>query len=153
MDGSATRRLLLAGCLASLCVLIVAVAVREWSRSDSGAAISSINDSTGRQESARRNPGVPALPFPTNPDPSQCGIPVLWTGQKTAWLTGIYHGELVEPRVFLYDSHVRRRVTASAPHGTRVRVVLQQSNPVLDFYFVRVIGDPTRHGWVPAPFL
>ena len=32
-----------------------------------------------------RNPDVPDLPFPDNPDPTQCGIPAPWSGETQAW--------------------------------------------------------------------
>lgn len=100
-----------------------------------------------------RDPDVPALPFADNPDPSQCGIPVRWGESGEAWLTGLWEGELIQPEVLLYDSHLRAGVTAGAPHGTEVEIVLFQENPVLDYYFVRIPGDPGGEGWVPAPFL
>jgi hypothetical protein len=43
----------------------------------------------------QRSPEVPELPFPDNPDPSQCGIPIQWGAEEPAWLSGIYDGELV----------------------------------------------------------
>lgn len=101
-----------------------------------------------------RDPDVPSLPFDDNPDPSQCGIPVQWGGADSeAWLTGEWHGELIQPDVLLYDSHLRVSVTGKAPHGARVEVILFQENPVLDYYFVRVAGTTVREGWVPEPFL
>jgi hypothetical protein len=103
--------------------------------------------------SAERDPDVPQLPFPDNPDPSACGIPTLW-GNASGRLTGIYQGQLVEPTVYLYDSHLRNHITAALPSGTPVQVELYQSNPVLDFYYVRAeTPDGPRQGWVPAPFL
>ncbi len=98
-----------------------------------------------------RDPEVPDLPFEDNPDPNQCGIPVQWGSDGQAWLSGLYGGELIQPTVFLYDSHLRQSVTGSAAHGSEVQVVLFQENPVLDYYFVRV--DGRQEGWVPAPFL
>lgn len=56
---------------------------------------------------ANRSPDVPDLPFPDNPDPSQCGIPQLWGDDTSAYLTGYYGGELIQPIVLLYDSHLR----------------------------------------------
>ncbi|GEM_PF-1210899 len=99
---------------------------------------------------------VPSLPFADNPDPTQCGIPTRWgTTNNRAWLTGFYGGDLVQPIVYLYDSHLRRSVKASAPHGSEVEIVLFQDNPTLDYYMVRIVGAPadTDEGWVPAPFL
>jgi hypothetical protein len=99
---------------------------------------------------------VPSLPFVDNPDPTQCGIPTRWgTTNNQAWLTGFYEGDLVQPIVYLYDSHLRRSVTASAPHGTEVEIVLVQENPTLDYYMVKIVGAPIEadEGWIPAPFL
>ncbi|MCQ3929413.1 MAG: hypothetical protein DPW16_03055 [Chloroflexi bacterium] len=99
---------------------------------------------------------VPALPFPDNPDPSQCGIPVVWgSANNQAWLNGIYQGEMVQPVVYLYDSHLRRKIVAQAPHGTEVEIILFQPNPVLDYYLVKILGAPVgqNEGWIPAPFL
>lgn len=99
---------------------------------------------------------VPALPFPDNPDPTQCGIPAVWgSANNQAWLNGIYEGEMVQPVVYLYDSHLRRKIVAQAPHGTEVQIILFQSNPVLDYYLVKIPSAPVgqNEGWVPAPFL
>ena len=104
-------------------------------------------------ESVTRDPDVPDLPFPDNPDPDACGIPRPWGDGGQAWLTGTWNGELIEPEVLLYDSHLRRSITGSAPHRSEVRIVLFQENPTLDYYFVEVVDDPTQDGWVPAPFL
>jgi hypothetical protein len=101
-----------------------------------------------------RDPGVPRLPFPDNPDPTLCGKPELWTASDdVAWLSGLWHGELVEPDVMLYTSHSRTSVTGSAPHGSEVRIIMSQLNPVLDYYYVEVIGAGGASGWVPGPFL
>jgi len=95
-----------------------------------------------------------ALPFPDNPDPTQCGIPVAWSGTDPAWISGIWQGELIAPVVDLYDSHLRRAVTGQLPHGSRVEIELSQANPVLDYYRVRSIGvEPIQQGWVPGPFV
>ena len=100
-----------------------------------------------------RDVAIPELPFPDNPDPTVCGKPERWLASADrAWLTGYWEGDLVEPQVVLYESHLRTTITGSAPHGSEVRVVLSQSNPVLDFYFVEVEGADVS-GWVPAPFL
>lgn len=98
-------------------------------------------------------PPVPNLPFPGNLDPSVCGIPQRWGSDVPAQLTGFYGGELIQPVVFLYDSHSRRAVTGQAKSGTKVRVLLFQSNPTLNFYLVRTLGENPQEGWVPAPFL
>lgn len=97
---------------------------------------------------------VPKLPFPDNPDLSQCGIPTPWGGKDPAWLDGHYRGKLIQPVVFLYDSHARNRVVDRAKSGTQVRIILFQANPKLNYYFVRTIGlEPVQEGWVPAPFV
>ncbi len=103
---------------------------------------------------SQRAPNVPVLPFPDNPDPNQCGIPTQWGDDGTAWLSGMYQGELVQPTVLLYDSHLRLNVAAQAPHGSQVKVILYQQNPVTDYYFVKIEGAPQpNEGWVPGPFL
>lgn len=97
---------------------------------------------------------VPALPFPDNPDPALCGIPQAWNNDELAYLTGFYEGELIQPIVFLYDSHLRRKITAQAPHGSEIKILLSQSNPQLDYYLVKIVGAlPPNEGWVPAPFV
>jgi hypothetical protein len=102
----------------------------------------------------QRDPNVPELPFADNPDPSLCGIPTPWGTDEPAWLTGIFQGELIQPTVLLYDSHLRRSIQGSAPHGTEVRILLHQSNPALDYYLVRTVNhEPPQEGWIPAPFL
>lgn len=100
-----------------------------------------------------RSAGVPDLPFEDNPDPNACGIPVQWGSDGRAWLTGEYEGELIQSIVLLYDSHLRQKVVASAPHGAEVEVVLFQENPVLDYYLVKIPGEQAQEGWIPAPFL
>jgi hypothetical protein len=115
----------------------------------------------GKGEAARpqaveieRDPDVPELPFADNPDPALCGIPQPWGSDEPAYLTGIYEGKLVQPVVFLYDSHLRRKIQAEAPHGVKVKILLAQSNPTLNYYLVKVEGaGPPNEGWVPAPFL
>jgi hypothetical protein len=104
---------------------------------------------------AQRSPEVPELPFADNPDPDQCGIPTQWGKDGQAWLNGYYEGELIQPIVYLYDSHLRLDVKAKAPHGSEVQVVLYQSNPVLDYYMVQIVGEQglDSQGWVPAPLL
>ena len=103
---------------------------------------------------SNRDPNVPSLPFPDNPDPNQCGIPTPWGDDTIAWLNGLYQDELVQPMVLLYDSHSRLNITAEAPHGTPVKVILYQQNPVLDYYLVKIEGAPKpNEGWIPGPFL
>jgi hypothetical protein len=101
----------------------------------------------------QRDADVPALPFPDNPDPNACGIPTPWLGTQ-ARVEGTYQGQLVEPTVYLYDSHERLHITGEVPSGTSVQIELYQANPVLDFYFVRA-NTPSgpQKGWVPAPFV
>ena len=97
---------------------------------------------------------VPPLPFADNPDPEACGIPREWGRDEPGTVTGIYEGELVQPVVYLYDSHLRREVVGQIPDGGRVQILLAQSNPVLDYYLVRSLDlDQAQEGWVPAPFL
>jgi len=109
--------------------------------------------STATDEAPLRDPDVPELPFEDNPDPDACGIPRPWGDGGQAWLTGMWDGELVEPHVLLYESHLRYSITGRSAHGSEVRIVLYQENPTLDYYFVEVVDDPTQQGWVPAPFL
>ena len=98
---------------------------------------------------------VPALPFDDNPDPEACGIPQRWGSDDAAWLDGRWQGELIQPTVLLYDSHLRSEVTGALPTGVQVTVVLFQDNPVLNYYMVEGRADDgtTHRGWVPAPFL
>ncbi len=100
-----------------------------------------------------RDPEVPDLPFPDNLDPSQCGIPTIWANTELAWVTGYFDGKLVQPTVFLYDSHSRMRITGRIPTGTQVKIKLYQHNPSLDYYLVRSLTHPPQEGWIPAPFL
>ena len=101
-----------------------------------------------------RSPDVPELPFADNPDPTLCGIPTTWNSSDPAWLTGFYEGELIEPVVHLYDSHMRLNIVTEAPHGSQVKVLLYQSNPYLDYYLVKIEGaEQPNEGWVPGPFL
>src|SRR5260370_41710489 len=44
--------------------------------------------------SVARDPDVPQLPFPDNPDPNACGIPTSF-GSSTAWVNGVYQGQIV----------------------------------------------------------
>ena len=134
----------------SLLVLLGAGCSAGAHGSASGAVATSAAEAVATPE---RDPDVPDLPFPDNPDPNACGIPAPW-GNSSGRLTGIYQGQLVEPTVYLYDSHLRNHITGAVPSGTPVQVELYQSNPVLDFYYVRAeTPDGPRQGWVPAPFL
>ena len=98
---------------------------------------------------------VPDLPFPDNPDPEACGIPQRFGSDDAAWLDGRWQGELIQPTVFFYDSHLRREVRGMLPTGSEVRVVLFQDNPVLNYYLVEgtAADGTTQRGWVPAPFV
>lgn len=98
---------------------------------------------------------VPTFVFDDNPDPDQCGIPQPMGSGYTGTLHGTVDGELVEPMVYLYDSHLRAEVRGQVRAGSGVEVVMVQLNPVLDYYFVRFRADDGRsvEGWVPAPFL
>lgn len=96
---------------------------------------------------------VPELPFADNPDPTLCGIPESWNSDEPAWLSGYYEGELIQPTVFLYDSHLRRKITGEAATGTEVRILLFQNNPSLNYYLVKTLGEHPQEGWVPEPFL
>jgi hypothetical protein len=114
---------------------------------------SEISVSEPRTMGLQRDADVPDLPFPDDPDPSACGIPTPWHDDD-AQIDGTFQGQLVEPTVYLYDSHQRLHITGAVSSGTPVQVELYQSNPVLDFYYVRA-DTPAgpRTGWVPAPFL
>jgi len=105
-------------------------------------------------EILERDPNVPDLPFPDNSDPSQCGIPTTWGTDESARVSGYYQGKLVQPTVFLYDSHLRLNIAGAIPSGTEVKIILYQQNPTLDYYMVKTIDfNPPQEGWVPAPFL
>ncbi len=122
---------------------------------DSAAFVQHDDDYAARLAELR-DPNVPDLPFADNPDPTQCGIPTPWGKSDPAWLTGYYEGELVQPVVYLYDSHSRLSIKAEAPHGSQVEIVLFQSNPVTDYYMVKITGPDGKsagEGWVPEPFL
>jgi hypothetical protein len=101
-----------------------------------------------------RDADVPELPFPDNPDPNQCGIPMQWGLDASARVSGYYQGELVQPIVYLYDSHLRSSIAGAVPGGTEVVVILYQQNPSLDYYLVKTVElDPPQEGRIPAPFL
>lgn len=96
----------------------------------------------------------PALPFADNPDPTMCGIPQAMGAGVTAVVDGHWRGRLYEDDVVLYDSHLRQSIRGTLPTGTPVAVVMFQSNPSLDYYFVRGnAGGVQVEGWVPAPFV
>jgi len=127
---------------------------RDSEEDQAAAPAESFYATEAAQLAALRDPDVPELPFPDNPDPSLCGIPSQWSGESRAWLNGSYQGELVQPVVFLYDSHSRLHITARAPHGAEVNIILYQVNPTVNYYLVKVVGvEGSNEGWVPAPFL
>jgi hypothetical protein len=142
--------LLIATLLVSISFLIFEAEIISLIGSDNTSSAS-----TTSHENFTRSGNVPDLPFDDNPDPDQCGIPIDWGDENQAWLNGYYEGELIEPIVHLYDSHLRIEVTAEAAHGTEVEVILYQQNPVLDYYLVKIKGQtgPGSEGWVPAPLL
>lgn len=98
---------------------------------------------------------IPTFVFDDNPDPDQCGIPQPMGSGYTGTLHGTVDGALVEPMVYLYDSHLRVEVRGTIRAGSVVEVVMYQSNPVLDYFFVRFRAQDGRsvEGWVPAPLL
>lgn len=101
-----------------------------------------------------RDPDVPELPFIDNPDPTLCGIPQSWDGSEVVAVTGTYEDELLQPIVFLYDSHFRRSIVGRVPDGMKVQILLSQENPELNYYFVRSVDlEDVQEGWIPAPFL
>lgn len=97
---------------------------------------------------------VPELPFPSEQDPLLCGLPQALGAGVTGRVDGYFRGELVEPEVHLYDSHLRRKVVGHLPNGALVIVTMFQDNPVLDFYFVTAETDAgTLKGWIPEEYL
>ena len=94
----------------------------------------------------------PPLPFEDNPDPTLCGIPV--PDDRGGVVHGEVDGELVGPIVYFYESHARRQITGQVFPGAEVNILLSQSNPTLDYYFVKTVNvEPPQEGWVPAPFV
>ena len=95
---------------------------------------------------------VPALPFADNADPTLCGIPE--PDDRRGIAIGEFEGEVVQPIVYLYNSHSRSSITGQVFPGTELQVELSQTNPTLNFYFVRTINvEPAQSGWIPAPFI
>ncbi len=95
---------------------------------------------------------IPPLPFADNPDPTLCGLPQS-DGRKGV-ITGEYNSEVVQPIVYLYNSHLRESIVGQVYPGTKVKITLRQSNPSLDYFFVETIDvDPPQKGWAPAPFV
>jgi hypothetical protein len=154
MNRTTRVRLMILIGLAVIAGLAVLVSAQPNGKEQRATPTESHDPTLAAQLVAMRDPDVPELPFPDNPDPSQCGIPSQWSGDARAWLNGYYQGNLVEPIVFLYDSHSRLHIVAQAPHGTEVKVILYQNNPVVNYYMVKVVGsEGTGEGWIPAPFL
>jgi hypothetical protein len=95
---------------------------------------------------------IPTLPFPDNPDPTLCGIPQ--PDGRRGIVTGQHEGEVVGDIIYLYDGHARQAITGQVFPGAQVEIVLRQSNPTLDYYFVKTTNvEPAQKGWVPAPFV
>ncbi len=95
----------------------------------------------------------PALPFPDNADPRQCGIPTRLGDRYHGTLQGRYHEQLFEPLVRLYDSHSRTRVVATVKSGTPAYGVLLVTGRQLNYLLVKVTRDGrTVEGWVPQPY-
>ncbi len=94
----------------------------------------------------------PPLPFADNPDPTLCGIPT--QDDRRGIAHGEIDGELAGPIIYLYESHVRQRITGQIYPGAEVQILLSQSNPTLDYYFVKTVNvEPPQEGWIPAPFV
>lgn len=97
---------------------------------------------------------VPPLPFAENYDPSQCGIPTPFGDATPHTVTGTVDGVEIQPIVYLYDSHLRSKITGQVYPGAQVEVQFFQSNPLLNYYLVRTVNvEPAQSGWLPAPFL
>ncbi len=95
---------------------------------------------------------IPAIPFADNPDPTLCGIPEPDGREGVAH--GEVDGELYGPIIYLYESHLRETIIGQIYPGSAVEIVMRQSNPTLDYYFVKTIGiEPVQEGWIPAPFV
>ena len=155
----ALRRVHTSGCVSALgklrisLLLVLATACTAIARGAPTPVSVETSVPEPRTSSIQRDADVPELPFADNPDPNACGIPIPF-GNDTAWVNGVYQGRVVEPTVFLYDSHERVHITGAVPSGTQVQVELYQNNPVLDFYYVQAETPSGRQkGWVPAPFL
>ncbi len=94
----------------------------------------------------------PPLPFEDNPDPTLCGIPT--QDDRKGIAHGEIEGEPAAPIIYLYESHVRQRITGQIYPGAEVQILLNQSNPTLDYYFVKTVNvEPSQEGWIPAPFV
>lgn len=95
----------------------------------------------------------PVLPFPDNADSRQCGIPNRLGDTYEGQLSGVYGGQMVEPLVYLYDSHARDQVVARVKSGTKARGVLLVVGPQLNYLLVKTdMNGRTVQGWVPEPF-
>lgn len=145
-------RLLLFALLATLVVACGSVTADEPEAT--ATVVPEVNLTAHAELALERDPDVPSLPFPDNPDPNACGIPTKWGLEDPAWVSGEYEGEMVQQQVLFYDSHQRIQITGSAPSGSRVQIILYQSNPVLDYYLVRTMDlEPNQEGWIPEHFL
>jgi hypothetical protein len=92
------------------------------------------------------------LPFVDNPDPTLCGIPT--PDDRLGLVHGEVDGEPAGPIVNFFDSHARGKVSGQVYPGAQVQILLSQSNPTLDYYFVKTVNvEPPQEGWVPAPFV
>jgi hypothetical protein len=72
--------------LGTLMVLGTACAGRLGGATTPGPVATSV--SGGATTSIERDPDVPQLPFPDNPDPHACGIPSSF-GSSTVWVNGV----------------------------------------------------------------
>ena len=92
------------------------------------------------------------MPFADNADPTLCGIPE--PDDRHGFATGELEGEIVQPIIYLYDSHARTSITGQIFPGTELQVELRQVNPTLNYYFVRTVNvEPAQSGWIPEPFI
>ena len=99
---------------------------------------------------------IPPLPFADNPDPALCGIPQPdgRTGVVAGWTGGSEAATARDEIIYLYDGHARQAITGQVFAGTPVNIVLRQSNPALDYYYVETRNvTPAQKGWAPAPFV
>ena len=86
----------------------------------------------------------PPLPFADNPDPTLCGIPT--QDDRRGIAHGEIDGELAGPIIYLYESHARQRITGQIYPGAEVQILLSQSNPTLDYYFVKTVNVRAASG-------
>lgn len=74
---------------------------------------------------------TPAGSFDDDLDPDACGIPTPWGDDEPALLDGVWDGELIEPDVLLFDSHLRTTIVGQGAHGAEVGIVMHRGNPKL----------------------